>query len=142
MGEGKLAAEDKLAIYELVNRAAWSYDSARMDVMGQCFTSDATMSFRIAGGDPIGPYAGRDAIVQLIRDSLNAQNDQRRHVISNIFFLTEQGAHATVSSNLTLLAIAAGQLRVLSSGLYRDVVTRAASGWQIAERFLELDLPY
>jgi hypothetical protein len=142
MRDGKLAAEDKLAIYELVNRSAWSYDSARLDVMGECFTSDATMSFRIGGGDLIGPYAGRDAIIQRIRDSLNAQNDQRRHVISNMFFLSEERGRATVSSNLTLLVIAAGQLRVLSSGLYRDVVCRAAGAWRIAERLLELDLPF
>jgi hypothetical protein len=142
MSDSKLSAGDKLAIHEVINRSAWSYDAARLDVLGDCFADDAKMSFRIAGGDSIGPYVGREAIVKLIRDSLDSQNDQRRHVISNVFFECEEMDGAVALSNLTLLAVAEGEVRVLTTGIYRDVFVLQSGTWQIRERFLELDLPY
>lgn len=137
-----LPVADKLAIHELLARSAWAYDEARLDVMEACFTEDAQMRLRIAGGDVIGPYDGRDAVLALIRDAIESQSDQRRHVISNVFFESEEADRAVVVSNLTLLATAGDETAVLSAGLYRDTVTRTAGGWRYCDRFLSLDKPY
>ena len=48
-----LSTADRLAIHELLARSGWAYDEARLDVMQACFTDDAQMSVRIAGGDVI-----------------------------------------------------------------------------------------
>lgn len=142
VSETKLSAAAKLEVHELLHRSAWAYDQARLDVMEACFTADASMSVHVVGNDPTGPYEGRDAVIGLIRASLEAQNDQRRHVISNIFFETESADSAVVISTLTLIAVAEGTLRVLSTGLYRDVVVRQDNPWRFSERQLSLDLPY
>lgn len=134
---------DKFAIHELLARAAYGYDEADLDLLGDCFDRDATMSIVIAQGDTVGPFRGNQAIMQLMRDSLGAQDDQRRHVISNIFFREEKEDEATVVSNLTLTAVKGGQLKVISTGIYRDEVALCHDGqWRIRERFLALDCPY
>ncbi len=137
-----LTVADKLAIHELLARSAWAYDEARLDVMEACFTEDAQMRLRIAEGDVIGPHDGREAVLALIRDAIESQSDQRRHVISNVFFESEEADRAVVVSTLTLLATADGETSVLSAGLYRDTVTRSADGWRYCDRFLALDKPY
>lgn len=137
-----LEVDDKVEIQELLARSAWAYDEARLDVMEACFCEDAKMSLRIAGGDVVGPYDGRGAVLDLIRGSIESQNDQRRHVISNVFFESGEGDRAVVLSTLTLLATADGEISVLSAGVYRDTVERREDGWRFRERFLSLDKPY
>ena len=137
-----LSTADRLAVHELLARSGWAYDEARLDVMQACFTDDAQMSVRIAGGDVIGPHVGREAVLALIRNSLDSQSDQRRHVISNVFFESESADSALVISTLTLLATAQGQTVLLSAGTYRDAVVRTSEGWRFRERFLSLDKGY
>lgn len=137
-----LTTEDKLAIHELLARSAWAYDENRMDVMEACFTPEAQMRLQIARGDVIGPHDGRDAVLELIRGAIESQSDQRRHVISNVFFESEDADRAVVLSNLTLLGTADDSTSVLSAGLYRDTVVRTDGGWRFSDRFLSLDKPY
>ncbi len=139
---GALSLEDKQTIQELLARSAWAYDEARLDVMEACFHADAQMRLCIAGGDIVGPYDGRVEILDLIRGSIESQSDQRRHVISNVFFESADGDTAVVLSTLTLIATANGASSVLSAGLYRDTVARDGEGWRFRERFLSLDRPY
>jgi hypothetical protein len=49
---------------------------------------------------------------------------------------------AEVKSVLALLAITAGRIGVLSSGVYSDTVVKDGDGWRIAKRHISLDLPY
>ena len=110
--------------------------------MEACFCPDAKMSLRIAGGDVVGPYEGRVAVLDLIRGSIESQSDQRRHVISNVFFESAGVDSAVVLSNLTLLSTSEGEISVLSAGVYRDEVSRESEGWRFQARFLSLDRPY
>ena len=93
-------------------------------------------------GDTIGPFEGREAIRKLHADSLAAQTDQRRHNLSNVVLVKESPDTATTTSNLTLLSIENGTLKVLSSGWYRDDLVKAGGEWLIATRHIYLDLPY
>lgn len=137
-----LGTADKLTIHELLARSAWAYDEKRLDVLESCFTVDARMRLRIGSGDFGEPHDGRAAILQLIRGALESQSDQRRHVISNVFFESEEQDSAVVVSTLTLLATADGRISVLSAGVYRDTVVRAPEGWRFRERLLSLDKGY
>jgi 3-phenylpropionate/cinnamic acid dioxygenase small subunit len=138
----RLPTEDKLAIHELLARSAWAYDEAQFAVLEACFTEDARMGLQIAAGDPIGPYEGRAAILDLIRGAMAAQNDQRRHVISNVFFERTDTQSAVVVSTLTLFATVGEQISVISAGVYRDTVVREPDGWRFRERVLTLDKGY
>lgn len=133
--------EDKLAIHELLSRSAYAFDIQDMDMLEACFTEDARFSMRIAGGDLVGPFEGRAAIMTLMTDSIDVQTDVRKHVISNIFF--DEGAdQPMVTSNLTLISTENGETNVLTAGFYRDTVVKDKDGWRVSNRFIELDRAY
>lgn len=134
--------EDKLAIQELLNRSAYGLDARDLDMLSQCFAFDATMSMRIEGGDLIGPFESRSGIMKLMTDSMEAQTDQRRHVVSNIFFKSGSEETASVVSYLSLITVENGEINLISTGVYTDEVRKTQEGWQLYNRYLELDLPY
>ena len=136
-----LTLEQKLAIHELLGRAAYAYDERDMDMLERCFAQGASFSMRIAGGDPVGPFEGREAIMELMSGSMKEQNDVRRHVISNIFFDDSQ-AQPTVVSNLTLIATENGESQLLTSGVYYDSVVEEGGSWCISRRHIDLDKAY
>jgi len=136
-----LTLEQKLNIHELLGRAALAYDERDMATLEAGLATNANMSMRIAGGDLIGPFEGRDAIMKLFTDSMATQTDVRRHVVSNIFF-DESGAHPVAISNLTLVATENGEIQLLTAGIYRDTMVQEGGHWCIANRHIELDKSY
>ena len=136
-----LTLEQKLNIHELLGRAALAYDERDMTTLEAGFAASANMSMRIAGGDLIGPFEGRDAIMKLFTDSMATQTDVRRHVVSNIFF-DESGANPVAISNLTLVATENGEIQLLTAGIYRDTMVQEKGNWCIANRHIELDKSY
>ncbi len=136
-----LDVEQKLAIHELLGRGALAYDERDLPTLESGFTEDARLSMRIAGGDLIGPFEGREAIMKLFTDSMAEQTDVRRHVVSNIFF-DESGEHPVAISNLTLFATENGEISLLTAGIYRDTLVRENGTWRICNRHIELDKSY
>ena len=135
-------AEDKLLIQEMLSRAAYSFDERKLDMLEQCFWPDATMLVHITGTGDVGPFEGRDAIMKLMKDTLDSQTDVRRHVISNFFYEAESSASASVVSNVVVFSVENGKIDVIISGVYRDDVTKADGRWGISHRHLDLDLPF
>ncbi len=136
-----LTAEQKLAIHELLGRAAYAYDERDLAMLEDCFSAGACFSMRIAGGDLVGPFEGREAIMGLMKSSLAEQTDVRRHVISNIFF-DHSGEEIVAISNLTLVATEHGEIRLLSAAIYRDTVVEEDGTWRLLKRHIELDKSY
>jgi 3-phenylpropionate/cinnamic acid dioxygenase small subunit len=136
-----LSLEQKLAIHELLGRAAYAYDERDLDALENSFDPAAVMSMRIAGGDLIGPFEGRDGIMQLMKNSMAEQTDVRRHVVSNIFF-ESTGERPVVISNLTLLSTQNGVASLLATGVYRDTVVENDGCWRLCARHIDLDSPY
>ncbi len=137
-----MKSSDKLAIHELLSRAAYAFDERQLDVLEQCYTIDASMLIDITGVGEVGPFEGREAIMQLRSDTLAAQTDVRRHVISNFFFESEKKKAARVVSSLVVFAVENGEINVIISGVYRDDVVRKDGAWRIKHRRLDLDLPF
>jgi len=135
-------SSDKLAIHELLSRAAYSFDERKLDVLEQCFTVDATMLVNITGSGEVGPFEGRETIMKLMSDTLAAQTDVRRHVISNFFFEAEGKKAATVVSSLVVSSVENGEINVIISGIYRDDVVKVGGDWRISHRHLNLDIPF
>ena len=136
-----LSVEEKLAIHELLSRAAYAYDERDVGMLEDSFTEDASFSMRIAGGDLVGPFEGREAIMKLMTDSMESQSDVRRHVVSNIFF-DESGDSPVAISNLTLMATENGEIQLLSAGVYKDTVVNLDGVWRVSRRHLDLDKGY
>jgi len=136
-----LTVEDKLAIHELLSRSAYAFDVQDLTMLEACFTAEAEFSMRIAGGDLVGPFVGRPAIMKLFEDSIAVQTDVRKHVISNIFF-DETADQPSVTSNLTLISTENGETDILTAGFYRDTVVIDNGEWRVANRFIDLDRAY
>ncbi len=132
----------KLEVHELLSRAAYALDEQDLQMLGACFAPEAEFRMQIAGNPPIPPFVGHAAIMELMRNSMATQTDKRRHVVSNIFFAAEGDTEARVVSNLTLFGTENGVIRLISTALYRDRVVRRDGRWLLAERSIELDLPY
>lgn len=137
-----ITCEQRLAIHEFLARAAYAYDVRDVALLESGFAPDARLTMRIAGGDLIGPFEGRDAIMALMTGAMQEQTDVRKHVVSNVFIDADETG-ITATSFLTLIATENGQTRLLSAGIYTDtLVERADGGWQLASRHIELDNPY
>jgi hypothetical protein len=134
-----LKTEDKLAIHELLSRAAYYFDVHDGDRLGACFTDDCPMRVSIGDDVKLGPFEGRDAIMDLMRSAWDAENDVRRHIICNFFFESEGETEATVVSTVVVSAVDGDEIGLVTAGLYTDRVMKTGAGWQIAERQVDLD---
>ncbi|MEQ8716745.1 MAG: nuclear transport factor 2 family protein [Acidimicrobiales bacterium] len=132
---------DKQAITELLNRAGVAYDTPDLDFLLNMFVDDGVFELVITGNDPM-IFEGRETINGLFEGSLEDQDDQRRHVVTNIFFQNETETSATTVSYLTLITVKDGALTVISSGVYTDDVVLVDGEWKLKKRHLLLDLPY
>ena len=135
------SVEDRLAISELLNRMAYLYDENHLDDLTACFAPDAVMSMRIAGGDMVGPFEGRDSIMELYRGAKASQTDVRRHDVTNIMF-DGSGDTLAVTSYLTLFATENAETKLLTTGVYRDQVGQIDGEWKITKRHIDLDSAY
>ena len=100
------------------------------------------MLVNIADGQTFGPFEGREAIMGLLNAALDAQTDTRRHIISNFLFEEEGDDTATCISQIVLAATENGEIRLITSGIYRDVVVKTGDSWQISDRLLNLELGF
>ena len=120
---------------------AYFYDENHLDDLAASFAPDAVMSMQIAGGEMVGPFKGRDSIMELYRGAKASQTDVRRHDITNIMFDTSGDALA-VTSYLTLFATENAETKLLTTGVYRDQVGRIDGEWKISKRHIDLDSAY
>ena len=137
-----MQAEQKLAIHELLSRVAYNLDEHRLDDLMACFSETASMTLRIAGGDLVGPFEGREGIRELMAGAMEEQTDTRRHVVSNIFFESEGESSARAVSNLSLFSTQDNKISLITAGVYHDEVVKEGNQWLISTRHLDLDLPY
>jgi len=136
----------RASIEDLLARAAFALDEREDAMLAACFAEDALFSLRIAGGDLVGPFAGRDGIMGLMRGAWEEQTDKRRHVVSNVFFPPADEAAVDgavpVVSYLTLFSTVDDAVQVLCTGVYRDEVKVAGDRWELVRRHLELEKSY
>lgn len=135
-------ADTKLEIHELLSRSAYALDERDLDMLADTFAEDASFVIRIAGAPEDVAFQGREAIMGLMRDSMETQQDKRRHVVTNLFFEVAANDRAEVISNVTITSVENGTIRLVTSGLYRDRVLLHRGQWRIARRLIELDMPY
>src|ERR1700729_1147034 len=110
---------DRQAIHDVLADYAWANDAKDEDILNRIFPEDSRFSLEIAGvEEPIGPFEGREAIVEFIYPTVKAQTDQRRHAIVNTRFLEDGPDSAKVRAYLLLNVIDGGVLDVKSAGVY------------------------
>ena len=122
---------------QLFARYAAAMDDNDFDVLADVFTRDATFTVDITGGPTVGPYDSRDSIVEFISTTTKEQQDQRRHVITNVR-LEGDVAYGILS----LFVTADGELTVQSTGVYRTDLAEEDGALRFANMYLTLDRPY
>ncbi len=133
---------DKQAVTELLNRAGVAYDTGDSDFLIDMFAPDGpAFEMTISGGEPI-VFEGSEAIAGLFTGAMEEQTDQRRHVVTNLYFENETETSVTAVSYLVLISVENGNLTVLSTGVYTDDCVLVDGRWKVQKRFLALDLPY
>jgi 3-phenylpropionate/cinnamic acid dioxygenase small subunit len=134
---------DRQAINDVLADYAWANDAKDKDVLEAVFAEDARFSLEIAGvEEQIGPFQGRDAIIDFIYPTVKAQTDQRRHAIVNTRFVEDEPERARVRSYLLLNVIDAGKLDVKSAGVYDVELALNDGTWEITSMHLALDAPF
>ena len=132
----------KNAVGELLARSAYALDERHIDMLRDTFSEGASLVIDIAGVDGEMSFQGREAIMGLMTDSMEEQKDQRRHVVTNMFFESEGDARASVVSNVTITSVENASIRLVTTGLYSDEVVLEGGQWRIGARRIELDMAY
>jgi ketosteroid isomerase-like protein len=138
-GEVNIGPADRFAVQQTVARYAFALDHADLVALEGLLTEDATFTATIAGEEGIGPFDGRAAIVDLVRESTQAQTDQRRHNLTNVVIRGADGDTAVVWAYLMLTSNAEGRSSVVTTGFYTFTLRRAGSEWRIAKIFVGMD---
>ena len=129
---------DELAIQRLVFDYAAGNDDRDIDAIMACFTPEGSFGLQVAGQDPVGPIEGAEAVAAFYGETLGAQDDQRRHVITNVRLLECDGRTARATSYFSLMVTDDSGTRVATTGVYADTLVRGEDGWRFATKWLDL----
>jgi len=124
-----------LAIRETPARYADALDRQDPTALAEVLTEDATWTFSIDGAPGPGPFIGRPAILDFVRDAAPAPADRRRHHLTTVVVERAGSATAAVRAHL-LLTSGAG---LVATGSYTFRLRRTGDEWRIAELFLEMN---
>lgn len=138
-GEVNLDATGQLAVQQTLARYAFALDHGDLAALEGVLTKDATWTITIAGGTEQGPFAGRGAILDLVRDATEGQPDQRRHHLTNIVFRRADADTAVVWAYLILTSNAGGTAKVVMTGFYTFTLRNTGDEWRIADLLVGLD---
>jgi hypothetical protein len=128
---------DYAQVCNVFARYASAMDDNNFEVLRSVFTADASFTVDITGGPTVGPYESGDAIVEFISSTTEEQQDQRRHVITNVRLEDE-----TAYGVLSLFVTADGELTVQTTGVYKVTLADSDGTLAFSSMYLTLDRPY
>jgi hypothetical protein len=128
---------DYAQVCDVFARYASAMDDNAFTVLRDVFTDDATFTVDITGGPTVGPFESGDAIVEFISSTTEEQQDQRRHVITNVRIDGD-----TAYGILSLFVTADGQLTVQTTGVYEVRLAEQGGTTRFSSMYLTLDRPY
>jgi hypothetical protein len=116
---------------------ASAMDDNAYDKLRGVFSDDATFTVDITGGPTVGPFESGDSIVEFISSTTEEQQDQRRHVITNIRLDGDKAFGI-----LSLFVTAEGELTVQTTGVYAVELVDERGAPRFSSMYLTLDRPY
>jgi hypothetical protein len=137
------SAVDRILIAERIARYGWCYDERDRAGLGECFTEDGVWEGLIMGTDRVGPFPGREAIVEFLTGFWDEQDDQRRHVFTNVVVDTLDGDRATAQAYLQLLSSREAATHTETAGPYWFEIARGSDDvWRLARLAAGFDAPF
>jgi hypothetical protein len=145
---GSAAADDQqqlaafVGISSTFDRYAQGFDESDWSMFGDAFAQDAVMDTAV-GGKPGSHYPGRTSIIDGLRKGREAQNDSRRHVITNVHVTSLNGRSARVYAYYLLVVTLKGPSETRSVGAYdADMVQENDGSWRFKRLLVKLDAPH
>lgn len=138
-GEVNLDPAERLAVQQTLARYAFALDHRDLVALEGVLTKDVTWTATIAGEVDHGPFVGRAAVLDLVRDATQAQTEQRRHNLINLVFQFANADTAVVYAYLMLTSNAGGRPTVITTGFYTFTLQHAESEWRIAKLLVGMD---
>jgi SnoaL-like domain len=135
-------ALDRLEIAERVYRYGWGYDERDRELLGDCFTDDAIWEGNIMGQISVGPFTGRQSIVDWLATFWDEQQDQRRHIFTNLVVQALTEDTATAYAYLLLTAATQGTVTPVTTGPYRFELSRQDDCWRLTRLIAGFDVPF
>lgn len=133
---------DRLSIAERVHLYGWGYDERDRDLLGGCFTEDGIWEGQVMGADTVGPFEGRDAVVDFLTAFWDEQDDQRRHIFTNVVVGDLAGSTGVAHAYLLLTASTGGVMTPVTNGPYRFEMRKDADIWRISRLAAGFDAPF
>lgn len=90
------------AVSELIARYGWAYDTNDKAELAAVFATGCDYKVTMADGSALAECKGRDAIMEFVGGTRDAQPDQRRHVITNLRTLERTPDRVKVRAYLSL----------------------------------------
>lgn len=119
----------------------WGYDEDDLDLMVDCFTSDAVLK-RSGGTLAEGKQAIRE-FYEAARQRRRDAREQTRHVISNVLITSRSETEVDALCYLTLVVTEdGGQSSSVKGGWYRDRLVDTGAAWRFSERIINVDADY
>lgn len=138
-GEVNLSSAERLAVQQTLARYAFALDHGDLAALEGVLTEDATWTITVVGEAESGPFVGRAAVLDFVRDATEAQTEQRRHNLTNMVFHRADAGTAVVWAYLMLTSNAGGSPAVISTGFYTFTLRLAEGEWRIAKLLVGLD---
>jgi hypothetical protein len=139
---GSAEAADRVMIAERIHRYGWGYDERDRALLADCFTGDGVWEGSIMGGDAVGPFEGRDAVITFLTDFWAQQTDQRRHIFTNVVVDDLDGSTAVAHAYLLLTATSNGTMTPVTNGPYRFQLRKDDDVWRIMRLVAGFDAPF
>lgn len=121
-------------------RYSYAYDERRLDVLRSLLTENAKFSISISGSD-VQSVEGRDTVVSWLAGIMDSQDDQRRHVVSNVI-IEELTTHEAVIVTYLAIFSVKDAAQLATTGFYRFDMEKQDDVWRISHIFDGLDRPF
>jgi 3-phenylpropionate/cinnamic acid dioxygenase small subunit len=131
-----LAADDRLAIHELLARYCRVIDFGRWDEFPSLFTSDCVIDF----GELMGVHEGPEG-VQRLGGMIGGTGLMMRHLVTNVIVDRAETERADVWCYVLALTGPDPTNLMLTTGRYEDEVVKRDGRWFIKRRRAVIETP-
>ncbi|MHB1953600.1 MAG: nuclear transport factor 2 family protein [Sulfobacillus sp.] len=134
------AARSQIA--ERIFRYGWAYDERNPELLGDCFSENGIWEGSVMGVEDVGPFEGRAEIVKFLSSFWDFQQDQRRHLFTNIIIDDLKETRAVAHAYLILTASSNSTMTPVTTGPYRFELLRQADSWRLTLLSGGFDAPF
>lgn len=137
-----IPAEVLPEVQQCINRYSWSFDDRRPEALEECFTEDAVWEASIMDEVQVGPFEGRERVMEWLTRFWKYQHDQRRHVFTNFIVDSVEGEEITAYCYLQLFGSRRSASQFETAGFVRFVLRRVDERLVISRITAGFDSPF